>query len=188
MARSCGRQGGPPPMQQTDKETFFRGVQVTDAHGRVQFDTIYPGWYVSRDTHIHMEVHIDGHVQPHAAHASDAAKTDTGKYDGGHVCHIGQIAFPDELSDRIAQFEPYRQHKVKRTRLEEDMVFHDEARNVMIGIQPVNAAALQQGFRGRVVVFVDASVTAHDMPRGGPDGRPPGPPPGTQTPTSGSMS
>lgn len=38
-----------------DAETsrFFRGVQTTDARGRVDFDTCYPGWYPGRAVHIH---------------------------------------------------------------------------------------------------------------------------------------
>lgn len=39
---------------------YFRGVQVTDASGRVDFDTCYPGWYASRTIHIHFQVRIGG--------------------------------------------------------------------------------------------------------------------------------
>jgi len=42
--------------QGTDGQTFLRGVQVTDAGGQVAFDTIYPGWYEGRTTHIHVKV------------------------------------------------------------------------------------------------------------------------------------
>ncbi|WP_426752119.1 hypothetical protein [Myxococcus sp. Y35] len=31
---------------------WFRGVQTTDANGRVNFDTCFPGWYSSRTIHI----------------------------------------------------------------------------------------------------------------------------------------
>jgi len=40
--------------------TFLRGSQVTDANGVATFDTIYPGWYQGRATHIHVEVTING--------------------------------------------------------------------------------------------------------------------------------
>jgi protocatechuate 3,4-dioxygenase beta subunit len=36
--------------------TFLRGIQTTDADGRVAFSTIYQGWYQGRATHIHLEV------------------------------------------------------------------------------------------------------------------------------------
>jgi protocatechuate 3,4-dioxygenase beta subunit len=37
---------------------FGRGVQPTDAAGWAYFDTIYPGWYQGRVTHIHATVRI----------------------------------------------------------------------------------------------------------------------------------
>lgn len=39
-------------------ETWLRGYQSTDAHGRCEFDTIFPGWYPGRATHIHFDAHI----------------------------------------------------------------------------------------------------------------------------------
>jgi protocatechuate 3,4-dioxygenase beta subunit len=51
---------------QSDKEdlstvgqTFLRGTQFTDSEGAVSFNTIYPGWYVGRATHIHFKVLLD---------------------------------------------------------------------------------------------------------------------------------
>jgi protocatechuate 3,4-dioxygenase beta subunit len=38
--------------------TFCRGVQATDTNGRVTFNTIYPGWYPGRATHIHFRVYL----------------------------------------------------------------------------------------------------------------------------------
>ena len=43
----------------TDDGTYLRGAQTTDANGVAQFTTIFPGWYISRTTHIHLKVHID---------------------------------------------------------------------------------------------------------------------------------
>ena len=40
-------------------ETFLRGIQMSDDKGHVTFDTIYPGWYHGRATHIHFEVYLD---------------------------------------------------------------------------------------------------------------------------------
>jgi protocatechuate 3,4-dioxygenase beta subunit len=36
-----------------DNERFLRGVQTTDAEGKVTFRTIVPGWYTPRAVHIH---------------------------------------------------------------------------------------------------------------------------------------
>jgi len=43
----------------TAGQKFLRGYQVTDANGRVQFQTIYPGWYQGRTVHIHFKVRTD---------------------------------------------------------------------------------------------------------------------------------
>jgi protocatechuate 3,4-dioxygenase beta subunit len=40
--------------------TYLRGVQTTDSHGQVTFKTVYPGWYMGRATHIHVQVFIAG--------------------------------------------------------------------------------------------------------------------------------
>jgi protocatechuate 3,4-dioxygenase beta subunit len=37
---------------------WFRGVQQTDANGRVNFDTCFPGWYPGRSIHIHVQIKI----------------------------------------------------------------------------------------------------------------------------------
>jgi protocatechuate 3,4-dioxygenase beta subunit len=39
--------------------TWFRGVQITNANGAVTFQTIFPGRYDGRATHIHFEVYED---------------------------------------------------------------------------------------------------------------------------------
>ena len=41
------------------RNTFLRGTQMTDAAGWVAFNTIYPGWYDGRTTHIHFKVFLD---------------------------------------------------------------------------------------------------------------------------------
>jgi protocatechuate 3,4-dioxygenase beta subunit len=43
-----------------ESHRFFRGVQTTDAKGRVDFDTCYPGWYPGRALHIHFTVRRNG--------------------------------------------------------------------------------------------------------------------------------
>jgi protocatechuate 3,4-dioxygenase beta subunit len=40
-------------------QKFLRGTQFTDSKGAVSFETIYPGWYIGRATHIHFKVFLD---------------------------------------------------------------------------------------------------------------------------------
>jgi protocatechuate 3,4-dioxygenase beta subunit len=45
----------------TTGKQFLRGYQMTDAQGIVRFETIYPGWYMSRTIHIHFKLRmLDG--------------------------------------------------------------------------------------------------------------------------------
>jgi protocatechuate 3,4-dioxygenase beta subunit len=39
---------------------YFRGVQTTDANGRVDFDSCFPGWYRGRTIHIHFTITANG--------------------------------------------------------------------------------------------------------------------------------
>ncbi len=41
----------------TTGQTFLRGTQKTDENGKVVFNSIYPGWYPGRTTHIHFRIH-----------------------------------------------------------------------------------------------------------------------------------
>ncbi|MEZ5428250.1 MAG: hypothetical protein R2747_18415 [Pyrinomonadaceae bacterium] len=43
----------------TRNQTFGRGIQFTDSGGWAYFDSIYPGWYSGRVTHIHARVRLD---------------------------------------------------------------------------------------------------------------------------------
>lgn len=42
----------------TTGQTFLRGTQVTGDDGRARFDTIFPGWYPGRTSHVHFKVHL----------------------------------------------------------------------------------------------------------------------------------
>lgn len=50
---------GGTTMQSTDYTSnhFLRGRQSTDANGLVTFTSIFPGWYQSRATHIHVHIY-----------------------------------------------------------------------------------------------------------------------------------
>jgi protocatechuate 3,4-dioxygenase beta subunit len=72
------------PGSDTTGETFCRGIQVTDGNGQVTFQTIYPGWYQGRITHIHFQVFLDN-----------------------GLAATSQIAFPPEVTDAVYAVEPY---------------------------------------------------------------------------------
>ncbi len=47
---------GHVPVQGTER--FLRGIQTTDADGKVRFQTIFPGWYTPRAVHIHVRAFV----------------------------------------------------------------------------------------------------------------------------------
>jgi len=83
----------------TREETFLRGTLVTDRDGRVEFTTIYPGWYPGRTPHIHFKVHT-----------SDRTSA------------ISQIYFPDAISRAVYATDPYSKHPGNFTPLASDSV------------------------------------------------------------------
>lgn len=42
--------------ENTQGQNWLRGYQLTDANGQVTFNTIIPGWYTGRTTHLHFKV------------------------------------------------------------------------------------------------------------------------------------
>ena len=69
--------------------TFLRGITETDVDGVGCFDTIYPGHYTGRSNHIHIMTHHDGQVLAN------------GTYKGGNMTHVGQLFFPEDLTDAV---------------------------------------------------------------------------------------
>lgn len=66
-------------------KAFLRGTQFTDSEGIARFETIYPGWYPGRVTHIHYKVFL-----------------------GERTVLTSQLFFPDEINERVyAGSAPY---------------------------------------------------------------------------------
>lgn len=83
-------------------ETFLRGIQVADAAGRVNFTTVYPGWYMGRATHIHVEVTV-----------------------AGRSVKVTQIAFPPEVTAAVYQTGVYASRGQNPTSNARDGIFAD---------------------------------------------------------------
>jgi protocatechuate 3,4-dioxygenase beta subunit len=49
--------------QNTSGETWLRGYFATGSEGMVSFNSIFPGWYDGRLTHLHAKVHVGGIVR-----------------------------------------------------------------------------------------------------------------------------
>jgi protocatechuate 3,4-dioxygenase beta subunit len=83
-------------------QTYLRGIQTTDANGRVTFTTIYPGWYQGRATHIHVEVTRNG-----------------------QSLKVTQIAFPDSINNEVHGTGVYASRGANPTTNTRDNIFAD---------------------------------------------------------------
>jgi protocatechuate 3,4-dioxygenase beta subunit len=156
---SGDRQGGPPgggafTMPTTDQLTFLRGVQFTGKDGVAEFRSIYPGWYFERATHIHLKVHTGSTLKGQ-------------RYEGGHVCHVGQLGFDDQLNDRIAIEAPYRGRSLIRTLNTDDSVFTE--RSLATSLVKVRARKpdYMSGLIADAAVMVDPDATPSPVGGGG---------------------
>ncbi|MCO5215764.1 MAG: intradiol ring-cleavage dioxygenase [Thermomicrobiales bacterium] len=152
----------------TGGQTWLRGVQLTGTDGVATITTIYPGWYVSRATHIHMKVHVGG-------------TADDGTYLGGTTAHTGQFFIDDELNDAVAQLDPYNTRlDVYRTRNDEDNVLNGALNEpgFLLTMTPNVEGDYAQGFKATVTVGIDPSAesaeSGMDNSGGGNNGRPGG--------------
>jgi protocatechuate 3,4-dioxygenase beta subunit len=139
---------GPPPARKTDATRFLRGVQVTDKQGMAEFTTLYPGWYHGRTIHIHVKVHLGGSA------AGD-------KYAGGHVAHIGQLFFPEEVTADVSRLDPYAtRSQVHRTLQSEDNVYqHQHGGASQVSLARLQNGSNSGGFLATVTLAVDLEAT-----------------------------
>jgi len=92
-------------------QTYLRGVQTTDANGRVTFTTVYPGWYQGRATHIHLEVTVNGR----------SAK-------------VTQIAFPEDVTAAVYRSSVYASRGQNPTTNSRDNVFSDGVSQELVAL------------------------------------------------------
>jgi protocatechuate 3,4-dioxygenase beta subunit len=112
-------------------ETFLRGIQMSDARGVVRFNTIYPGWYNGRTTHIHVEVFHDGKL----------VKT-------------SQLAFPDAITHGVYTSSLYaaRGQNSSVAKTADDQVFSDGFHSELLTL----AGNVNDGYKGSITVGIDA--------------------------------
>lgn len=98
------------PVKGTSGETWLRGIQIANGSGLVVFQSIYPGWYAGRTTHLHVKVRPD---------ASTEATT--------------QMYFDDWLSDLVYQVVPaYASHGPKDTTNAQDLFYAPQMKCVFV--------------------------------------------------------
>lgn len=123
--------------------TYLRGLQTTDANGKVTFITIYPGWYQGRATHVHVEVTINGR----------SAK-------------VTQMAFPEDVTAQVYRTGVYASSGQNPTSNATDNVFRD---GVADELMTLTGGDVNSGLTGTFQVGIAlearfARKNAHDAP------------------------
>ena len=95
----------------TTGETFLRGFQMTDADGRVEFTTIYPGWYTGRTVHIHVRIHLDS-----------------------TTVLVSQLYFPDSLTALVHTQAPYSERGQPSTTNETDSIAQNGLEDLLLDV------------------------------------------------------
>ncbi len=122
--------------------SWLRGVQVADADGRVVFQTIVPGAYAGRWTHIHFEVY------PTLADISDAS----------NAIATSQIAFPQDMLDAVYRLDAYPSsaRNLAQLTLESDGVFGEDGGALQMA---TITGDVEAGYAATLVARVDTTTT-----------------------------
>jgi len=120
------------PGEDTEGETFMRGIQRTDASGNATFDTVYPGWYQGRATHIHYQVFV-----------------------GDGLVATSQLAFPDDVTNTVYDSERYRDRgrNASVPRTADDGIFSDGTAGQLLAL----TGSVANGYRGTMTVGIRTS-------------------------------
>ncbi|RQM05775.1 hypothetical protein DH86_00003987 [Scytalidium sp. 3C] len=104
--------------------TFLRGIQQTDHEGVVKFETLFPGHYTGRATHIH-------EVLSHATNETErlANNTVSGLYTS-HASHVGQLFFDQDLISEVEAQAPYTDNTQTLTENADDYILLQEADDI----------------------------------------------------------
>lgn len=134
----------------TDDETFLRGISRTDSAGMTEFLTIFPGYYISRTTHIHVTVQTN-------VTGKDSSYSDAG------VQHLGQLFFAEDLINSVYQFAPYKSHlsTLNRTTNSEDSLYSSANGDGYSSVVSVSklGESLADGLVGYITIGVNRSAT-----------------------------
>ncbi len=93
---------------------FLRGYQQTDAAGRAQFTTIYPGWYAGRAVHLHFKIRTS---------LSGPASEFT-----------SQVFFDEAVTDRVHAQSPYSQKGRRNTSNASDGIYQGGGSQLLLAL------------------------------------------------------
>ena len=100
----------------TRGQKFLRGYQMSDQQGRVEFQTIYPGWYQGRTVHVHYKIRTDPKSQL------------------GHEL-TSQLYFDEAITDAVHAQPPYAARGRRGTTNARDGIFRRGGNDLMLTLR-----------------------------------------------------
>jgi len=129
-------------------QNWLRGVQVTDANGRVTFTTVYPGCYSGRWPHIHFEIF---------ASTADAVA-------GSNALKTSQIAMPESANREVytqSALYPGSLSNQDQVTLRSDGVFGDDGGALELGTV---TGSLTAGYAVTLQAGIAAAASSSNAP------------------------
>ncbi|KAK4148833.1 Intradiol ring-cleavage dioxygenase [Chaetomidium leptoderma] len=121
----------------------------TDADGVAQFESVFPGHYTGRTTHIHIAVHANATLLPNQTLGLDT-----------YASHVGQSFFDQKLISEVEKLAPYESNAQPLTTNVDDFIMAQEAATE--GVDPVMEYTLlgetvEEGLFAWIAFGVDSS-------------------------------
>lgn len=109
---------------------FLRGHQKSNASGKLEFLTIFPGWYRGRTPHIHMKVSV-----------------------GGNTVHTGQIFVNEKITASVYKQKPYAGRGIYDTPHASDNIYR-QAGGSTAELRLAKRGANLKGYLGTIAIGV----------------------------------
>lgn len=101
--------------------TFLRGMWKTDDLGSATIQTVFPGHYTGRATHVHIIGHSNATLL-----ANNTIGTGTDSSANSTAIHIGQLFFDQDLISEVEATSPYSTNSQEITENADDDIFLGE--------------------------------------------------------------
>ncbi|TEY28630.1 hypothetical protein BOTCAL_1005g00010 [Botryotinia calthae] len=134
----------------TDDSTWLRGMWPSNDDGMLEMKTIFPGFYVQRAIHIHVQVFTD-----YVLSSNGTIKT-------GNSNSIGQLYFDEDVIETILAEEPYASHtEITRLTNAEDNYYPGgfaNGYNPVVSIVPADGEDITKGMIGYITIGIDTTA------------------------------
>jgi protocatechuate 3,4-dioxygenase beta subunit len=122
-------------------ETYLRAVGVTNAAGKVQFTSIFPGCYAGRYPHMHFEVYAS--LEQATSYRNRLLTSQIAMpADACHAAYNGAVDYKTSITN------------FARTSLEKDSIFADNTPKQLAAQTAMLTGDTQAGYRGHVVIGI----------------------------------